>query len=385
MSSPRPREESLRGHTVPWWLGQVALYVLLWLSLIKLPDPPSTGLDASWRMVISYAVDHGLQFGKDITFTYGPMGYLLSYTYAGKLLAGNWVWQIAGNLFIAAGLWRFGTMLRGVRMAVYYVFLFCFGSIFSDAMLMNFIIVFAMLLIRAEFQRWYWLASIAGFFAIFSLMKFTSLFLCGFIIVVACAYFWWNQLRREAAVLAGSFAIAFLAGWVGYGQTVSGLVDFIRYGLEVSLGYPGAMAENPAPQIFWLGLIAAAGIAGYFVLFFVGEPDRLKAAYGVLVLGGIGLLNWKHGFTRADGHVLAHFIPILMIVCSYPALTDDSGRRSQAKAAALVVSALACVAGMASFMSLSVTMAPYSWNRRVVEAARALGSLSSQRAELEAA
>lgn len=381
ITTPHERDAAeavgLRDRTISWWLGQGALFALLWLSLVKLPDPPSTGLDTSWRMIISYGVEHGLQFGRDIAFTYGPMGYLLSYTYAGKLLVSTWVWQIAGNLVIAAGLWRFGTMLTGGRMALYYAFLFCFGSMFSDAMLMNFIIIFAMMLIRPEFQRWYWLGTVGTFFAIFSLMKFTSLFLCGFIVIVAFGYFWRKRLLREAALLAGSFIVAFLTGWIGYGQSLLLLPDFVRYGLEVSLGYPGAMAEDPAPIIFWLGLTAAGGILIYFWLYFRSETDRIKATYVVLVLGGICLLNWKHGFTRADGHVLAHFIPLLMIACSYPALTQD-GSGSTTKGTALLATAAASIGGMFLFLPVSVTMAPHSWNFRVREVASTLGHFSAQ-------
>jgi hypothetical protein len=376
---------SLRGRSVAWWLGQLGLYLLLWLSLVKLPDAPGLGLDTSWRMVISQAADQGLQFGRDIAFTYGPMGYLLSYTYAGKLFAANWTWQIVGNLLIAAGLWRFGTMLSARRMALYYTFLFCFGSMFSDAMLMNFIIVFALMLLRPEFQRWYWLGGIGAFFAIFSLMKFTSLFLCGFIVVAATSYFLWHRCRREAAILAGSFAGCFLFGWLAYGQSLLFLPAFFKHGLEVSLGYPGAMAEDAAPLIFIFGLIAAAGAVTYFILYFVTETDRTKAAYVVLVLSAICLLNWKHGFTRADGHVLAHFIPLLMIACAYPVLTQDNRRYGLAKSTALIVTAGASIGGMATFMPITVTLAPHSWNYRVRDAAFALGHLDENRAELEMA
>lgn len=385
MSDPVPSSVSLRGRSVSWWLGQLGLYVLLWLSLVKLPDPPGLGLDTSWRMVIGQATDQGLQFGRDIAFTYGPMGYLLSYTYAGKLLAANWTWQIVGNLFIAAGLWRFGTMLSTPRMALYYAFLFCFGSMFSDAMLMNFVIVFGLMLLRADFQRGPWLVGVGSFFAIFSLMKFTSLFLCGFIVLAATGYFLWNGLRRPAAVLGGSFAAVFLAGWLSYGQSLRLLPAFLKYGLDVSLGYPGAMAEDAAPGIFVCGIVAAAGILAYFALYFLGEKNRPKATYAVAVLGAICLLNWKHGFTRADGHVLAHFIPLLMIVCSYPALTEDNLRYRFAKAGALTVTALASVGGMAIFLPITVTLAPHSWNHRVRDVAYTLGHFSENRAELDAA
>jgi len=38
--------------------------------------PTWTGLDVSWEMTINYAKDHHLSWGKDIIFSYGPLGFL---------------------------------------------------------------------------------------------------------------------------------------------------------------------------------------------------------------------------------------------------------------------------------------------------------------------
>ena len=37
---------------------------------------PATDLDASWITVITYGAGHGWQWGRDILFTYGPLGFL---------------------------------------------------------------------------------------------------------------------------------------------------------------------------------------------------------------------------------------------------------------------------------------------------------------------
>ena len=64
----------------PSFLAQAGLWLVVWLSLLKLPAPPTSGLDPSWRMVIGYALGHGMQWGTDLVFTYGPLGYLLAAT-----------------------------------------------------------------------------------------------------------------------------------------------------------------------------------------------------------------------------------------------------------------------------------------------------------------
>src|ERR1039457_6186385 len=76
--------------------------VLLGLSLMAIPGTPDTRLDASWQTMLIHAHAAGMQFGRDIIFTWGPWGFLccgynLGDTGAVPIL----VWQTAGQLLIA--------------------------------------------------------------------------------------------------------------------------------------------------------------------------------------------------------------------------------------------------------------------------------------------
>ena len=378
----RQRDVWLSRRTL-WWTGQSILYFLLWATLIKLPEPPSTALDASWKMVISYAAAHQLQFGQDLAFTYGPMGYLLSYAYVGQLFVVNWLWQIIGNLVIAAGFWRFGSLLSLKRQVLYYAYLFFFASMSPDAMLMNFIAILSFMLVRYEFQRTAWLVLVGVTYAIFSLMKFTNLFLCFFIIIIIFNYYFFSAKKREAAILGGAFLGAILLCWVCHGQAVSALPSFFLSGIDVSLGYAGAMAEYEAPLIFWLGLSGLAAAVAYAFLYFSSEEDYFKAGTVVSILAAVIFINWKHGFTRADGHVLAHFNLILMIACTCPALTQDSGRRLGAKASTLILMAIVSMGGMFLFSPSLITGAPQAWYARVRASLSVIVNLDANQHELD--
>ncbi len=37
------------------------------------PSRPDISLDDSWQMALGYAAEHGLQHGREIVFTYGPL------------------------------------------------------------------------------------------------------------------------------------------------------------------------------------------------------------------------------------------------------------------------------------------------------------------------
>ena len=64
--------------TAPIW---PPIFTALLISLVCLTvqtPAPDLGVDASWLPVLQWAHEHGLQFGTDVVFTYGPLGYLLA-------------------------------------------------------------------------------------------------------------------------------------------------------------------------------------------------------------------------------------------------------------------------------------------------------------------
>ncbi|WP_313917217.1 hypothetical protein [Tahibacter sp.] len=56
-------------------------------------------LDPSWTMVLRWASMHGLRWGSDIAFTYGPLGYLSPYNACDPAFYGAFV---AAQIALAA-------------------------------------------------------------------------------------------------------------------------------------------------------------------------------------------------------------------------------------------------------------------------------------------
>lgn len=361
------------------------LYLLIWLSFFKLPSPPSLGLDRSWQMVLTYAAGHGLQHGHDIIFTYGPLGHLMAHAYTGYAFWSFMIWQAGSNVLIAAGVWLFGRRLTGWRQAVYYLYLFWFGSMYVDAMQMAFIAIFGLFLTMPDYRRPGPVALITAGLALLSLIKFTHLMLCGAEVALLAAYYLSIRERRLAALVTGVFVAGFLTGWLLCGQAPGHLPAYLRYGLEVSLGYGGAMGVYGEPRILALGLVSGVGILSYLLCHFLSSTDRRLAGVVSLILTATLFINWKHGFIRADGHVLGHFLTVLLVVCTYPALTQDNLRWLRAKNLLLGVSAAACLWGMAPFIANSLWQSPSNWNYRVRDTVVALADLPRYQRQLEAA
>src|SRR5438270_12488854 len=70
-------------HVHVLWLAVTSIY--LFLCFIKLPvtlrrESP----EQSWEAVLSFAAAHHLQWGADVVFTFGPLGFLTSDHYWGN-------------------------------------------------------------------------------------------------------------------------------------------------------------------------------------------------------------------------------------------------------------------------------------------------------------
>src|SRR5579871_4375598 len=79
---PAGRQNS--GHTsgfrLPSWKAWMLLAAACYSAFLNFPVSiglSGTGLDASWRLGLNLAHSQGLVAGRDIIFTYGPLGYLV--------------------------------------------------------------------------------------------------------------------------------------------------------------------------------------------------------------------------------------------------------------------------------------------------------------------
>ncbi len=356
---------SLRSKPAAWWLQSLLLPVVVWIALIKFPHAPDAGLDDSWRMALGYAADHGLQHGTDFIFTYGPLGHLTALTYVGGHFWSFMAWQLLSNVVFAWVLCRFARGMPVGRQVIFYGYLLFFGTIYPDAMQMVLIALLGLLQLRPEYRRPGWAALAGVSYAVFSLIKFTNLLLCVFVTAVLVVHWLVRREARPAGWLGGTFLVAFLGLWLALGQGLAALPGFLRYGLELSLGYVEAMAVYEEPAMFLLGAGALLAVALYGLVHLLTQRDRGRALAAVLILGAVSYLNWKHGFVRADGHVLAHFVICLMIAASYPALLADEPVWPRLQGGLLLAAAACSLGGIFVLGPFNLTLAPALLNRRL--------------------
>lgn len=122
---------------VPGALLVAAVSLAIFGAAFRVPIPPATGPDPSWMVALGEALRDRFVFGRDIIYTYGPLGYLevpgvVPHTYAAKTLFALAIASASAFLVLLrarpeGNLWQRGAFVLGALIvfpytnALYYV------------------------------------------------------------------------------------------------------------------------------------------------------------------------------------------------------------------------------------------------------------------------
>lgn len=327
---------------------------------------PQSGLDSSWQAALAMAQHHGLRFGTQIVWTYGPLGFLTTgqlYYPATAMLALVFKFGLAIATFavLVSALRRYTTLVVAsvVAYVAGYPMVAMWGGV--EVVLALALVLCVRLLSRPD-DAWKTRCAWVGFGAIAGLMMLAKLSLgvgvCALAsIAVACAPV--RRRRVAAGLTLMSFAVVFVVGWFATGNTLSNFFAYVRGAREAPSGY-SAMAINPSIQphdivlavIVGFAIVVTAGIYARRLLRGAVEPNvesvpprcpesgvaatesmRSDAddhevsvgtsitrwtASGIVVASS--LVTWmlfKEGFVRQDGHRLVFFASISLILSAF--------------------------------------------------------------------
>lgn len=306
--------------TPPWrLLLAVLLTGLLWPSLVSFPFKPETSLDASWQLVLIHAHAQGWQFGRDLIFTWGPWGFLNSvFHFGGVSATPKLIWETAGKLLLAVGLVGLTFRLPWWRQTLFVAVCALVNWFFLDVV---FLVVIALAVVvellpsdRPAWRRLLWTAALALLAQIKFIYAVAAL-------AGVCAAAGAGVTRRDwraAAVVPGGFALAFLLFWMLAGQNPDNLLPYFRLSWEISRGYADAMMVDEPLGVFLCGVALLLAASLFVWRLFQRPTDRSFSVAAALFLGFTWFLVWKHGFTRADGHVFGFFFYTLLVAIVLP-------------------------------------------------------------------
>jgi len=289
------------------------------------PQFADASIDASWGVGVRLAFLDGISFGRDFVIVLGPLGWVFLNTYhpgGYAALVGFWGFMAVA---ISFGMWM---QLRAQGCspwlaAIVTMGLVCCVAVRPDSLLYA---VSAVLLARWFGDEWNWRADgwmLAVAAGLIPLVKFSHLLAASLVVGLVSI----DEIRRKrtARVAAVSGAV-FAWGWRLCGQPLSGLPDYLRTSLELTLGYGEAMAHDACPVGLIVGFAAVAGLIVFRLAWHGGrrrEVSRILFAAGV---AGIAILVFKATFVRCDQPHLpigGAMLPLLACLCQ-PSPRDGS-------------------------------------------------------------
>ena len=312
-----------------------------------LPLFPALELDSSWRQAIGRFFFEGLQFGKEVVFTYGPLGFAMGKTYWGDHWEVLIWWHTIQSIIFTSVVYWHAYQLKGYSRIFFFGFFLTFGMSYQDAVHQTMIAFAGLALIRDSDKPWRWTALFWQLLlVILSLVKFTNMLVAFFLVLLAGVHALYRSRHWQSLRTPLIFVALFLLGWRICGQPISNLPAYFHSSWEVSQGYLDAMGLAPNSSQLNYALFTVVLICAYFAINVLTAPDLIKTL--VLSVGAFGYLyvNWKHGFIRADGHQIGYYYAALTVIVSSPLLLSDGVKWLRVKQTLLFLTGLLSLVAM---------------------------------------
>ncbi|MBI4890749.1 MAG: hypothetical protein HY821_09010 [Acidobacteria bacterium] len=309
-----------RPDSVERFLHIVFILMLFYAALLLPPVKVSaagSGVDGSHLFATNYYPNHGVVFGRDVVWTYGPLGYLQdpqdignNLVVANAIRMGCWC-ILLGALGVLGwrgweDLLRAGTFLLAVVLAGR-ILLFGFDYFILCAM-------YALVLVywrgRGRIAVPILLAALTGVLMLYKFSGYVGALLIVFLHISLNARSWIAEKRIADGAGALAITAAGPMAYLCYHFSFSDLFTYIRGGLELSSGYMETMGLEASfrDSLFALIIIVLFGFQ-----LALGVIRKVTPLPETALLAVMGLLYFKHGFVRADGHVM-HFFAMAMVL-----------------------------------------------------------------------
>lgn len=306
-------------------LRQVIVLVVLVLTCLAFipfsPWMPRAGLDPSWCYAINEAVERGLVFGRDMIFTFGPMGSVYSTAYGPgtdfQMLWGSGLYVIgfAIAVHLSAPVKR---QWWAVLLPVLLCLLFTRDVLF---LVLPFFLLLAVTRVTAHPNSRYCLRpspdvvlALAVATYAMGLGPLVKGSFSGVVLPVGGLTFLmlWSSQKRAALGFAALLLLSVCLNWIVAGQNLKDLPQFFMAQGPIISGYTNAMSQGgPVDAVVYI-LLASILVLSLF-------SHALLRAFGsrawMLVLGMAFTLfvAFKAGFVRQDGHILVTIGVLLML------------------------------------------------------------------------
>lgn len=302
----------------------VATGVLVLLLQIDLKVGFPSSLDAGWQEVLSWGITHGAQWGKDLVFTYGPLGFLAPGIPFDP--ATYWLTLLLQYGFAAVTAWLVVKILRRMSWGVVLAFLLAtiaFGTRWSSSSSALLIVYPLVMLVLerasrddapAHLAKHVLVAALAAFAALQPLVKFSAFPLWVEWVPLGAFVLWRSRTRVLVATFVLASLLTPLIVWLACGQHLSNLPAFVTGSWQVAMYYGAAMQLAPKLPITDVIALGSTLFGLFCVAAFAWHERRSASRVAVYAMFAATLaLAYRAGAIRADGgHLL-----ILWSMCAW--------------------------------------------------------------------
>jgi hypothetical protein len=268
------------------------------------------GEESAW-LGLHLATRDGLNFGSDLSWTYGPLGfmhYLLFVSGPTFALAAAYtaVVRVGLGTLVVSGLRRLVPLPLAVLIA-WLVAVYTLGD--PELAVMAALAIATLTSAPGTLLRRVYPVLAGAIAGVEFLVKFNlaaASILLGAVVVLAIR----RDAPRRVEIFAGVAALVATIGWLATRQ--GDPIAYIHNGLSVSTAFAsGMMLEEPGRRWeYWGAALAVIAL----VPLVRGAAVRAAPRWALWLVAAITMFfAWKEGFVRHDGHVFAYFGTALVI------------------------------------------------------------------------
>jgi hypothetical protein len=293
-----------------------ALGIFLSSFFISGTSAPIGELDPSWQVVLEFATQKRLQFGSEIIFTCGPLGFLFQPHGFGLFPSLRSIFALAFSGIVAFTAFNLAQRIRGIAKFIFLFWLLLFPSAMWGIIELVFVYLIAVfvgfVLLDATYKRSWSKRLLVFCLCSLALVKF-SFFVPILFLLVICAIDRIRKHDREGArELVACAVISFVFLWLVLGQSLEGFFQYLRASQQIASGYTEAMSVAPQPRVLKYALRAAILFLFALVATCAVARQKREIIAPAMIVVLFSFTAWKQGFVRADGHVLQflYFLPV---------------------------------------------------------------------------
>lgn len=309
-------------------LAYLLFLIVLLFPFYRISEQPSPGIDNSWRIALEMAYQKGLVFGKDIIYTYGPLGRLTQRIAIETSNFELFLFDIFCFTNVGFLLYHFFPKpLKFYHLLIHFALFLLISSIYGEwlSFILFFISIFSGLLFLKKQNQWLLFHAIIMGVINFYIKANYGVIALGFVFILLFYAFFSKRLSRlnlSLYLLGSIFLLVSLAFLLK-----TDLLAYFYSSVEIIKGYNESQSLFPTDR-----LRAVASSYVVFVLFLVlligfivqklkNKDFSLPTLDSFFVLGCAGVCSFvllKYAFVRADDAHLMSFVrsacfPFLLI------------------------------------------------------------------------